>query len=93
MDITINTNLFDVTSGTSTFNNWFAPERVGVVELHDKIEFIYKETSKMALAVYPARVAEQRVFKIVFSCIDGKWNKSDRVYGNIITATPESYSF
>jgi hypothetical protein len=47
----------------------------------------------MTLAVYPARVAEQRVFKIVFSCIDGKWNKSERIYGKVVAAKLESYSF
>jgi len=36
---------------------------------------------------------QERVFKIVYSCVNGKWNKSDRIYGNIISAQDEGYEF
>ena len=38
-------------------------------------------------------MVQPNVFKIVFSCIDGKWNKSDRIYGKIIPPSEESYEF
>jgi hypothetical protein len=47
----------------------------------------------MTLAVYPPRPPEQRVFKTVFSCVDGRWNKSERIYGEVVAAKLESYSF
>jgi hypothetical protein len=93
MENTTPSILLGTSSGTTTINMWTNPQRVDVIELSDKIEFIYKETSMMQLAVYPPRPPQQRVFKIVFTCVDGKWNKSERVYGEIISAKDESYSF
>lgn len=37
--------------------------------------------------------SEVKAIKSVFSCVDGKWNQSDRIYGDIIPAAPESYVF
>ena len=79
--------------GTSTFNNWSFPERIDIQEFDNKIEFIYKQNSMMQLAVYPPRPPETRVFKIVFSCIDGKWNKSESIYGVIKPSQGETYIF
>jgi hypothetical protein len=78
---------------TSNINLWSIPERVDVIENSDSIEFVYKETtmsSYTSLTVLPPQV---RVFKIVFSCVDGKWNKSERIYGQIVPAENEQYVF
>lgn len=77
----------------TTINTWSSPQRVDVIEYAESIEFIYKETSIMTLAIYPSRQPEERVFKIVYSCVDGKWNKSERIYGNIIPSQKEYYTF
>lgn len=81
-----------VSSGTATINQWGIPNRVEVLEFPDKIEMVYKEESNITYTTYPA-TNEFRVFKIIFSCKDGKWNKSDRIYGTIIQETKESYEF
>jgi hypothetical protein len=78
------------TNGTETaFANkfWSYPTRIDVIEKTDSIEIIYKETSLFGGEW--KRV--ERVFKIVFSCVDGKWNKSERIYGQIVPAQPETY--
>jgi hypothetical protein len=80
-------------SGTAFINQYSTPIRIDVIENNNFIEFIYKETSNITLSVYPPREPEQRVFKIVFSCKDGKWHKSDRIYGEIVEAQSESYIF
>lgn len=80
-------------SGTATFNTWSVPTRIAVNEFSDRIEMIYKETSMMTLTAYPSPPPEERVFKVVFSCVDGKWDKSERIYGDIIPATTEGYQF
>jgi len=81
-------------TSTTTFSNmWGTPERVDVIEWQDCIEFIYKETSNITYTIYPAPPPQTRVFKITFSCVDGKWNKSDRIYGEIMPAQEEYYSF
>jgi hypothetical protein len=86
-------NLNNTTTSYTLTNFWTDPIRVEVIENNDSIEFIYKETSLMQLAIYPPRPSEERVFKIVFSCVDGKWNKSERIYGKIIPAGSERYEF
>lgn len=80
-------------SSTSFFNTWGYPERLEVNEVGESIEIIYKETSMITFTSYPAPAPEERVFKIVYSCVDGKWNKSERIYGKIVSARNESYDF
>ena len=45
---------------------------------------IFEETSLMNLSIYPQQKPNERYFKIIFSCVDGKWNKSERIYGRKI---------
>jgi len=83
-------------SGTvtqSNLNTWSTPDRIGVIENGDSIEMIYKEISTVFYTVYPSPPPEERVFKIVFSCVDGKFNKSEPIYGEIEQATEETYIF
>jgi hypothetical protein len=71
-------------TGPANLNQWSESTRLQVNELPDGIEMIYEETSTTTLSVYPPRPPHKRYFKIVFSCIDGKWNKSERIYGEKI---------
>lgn len=87
---TLNLNSVDLTANT---NLWSNPERVDVIENSDSIEFIYKETSMISYTSFPAPPLQVRVFKIVFSCVNGKWNKSERIYGEIVPAEDERYVF
>lgn len=84
----------DNTTTNYMFNGfWSEPVFIKAVECFESIEFLYKQTSMITYAIYPAPPPEERVFKIVFSCIDGKWNKSDPIYGKIIPAIEEDYEF
>ena len=80
-------------SGTTCFNMWSYPQRLEVNELSDRIEMIFKETSMITLTIHPSPPPEERIFKIVFSCVGGKWNKSERIYGKVIPAQEEYYEF
>ena len=82
-------------NGTLTnINTWHPAQIVSVNECAESVEMIYKETSMITnLGIYLSSSPEERVFKIVYSCINGKWNKSDRIYGNIIPAQDEEYQF
>lgn len=79
----------------NTFNLFNKPVRIEVNEYSDRIEMIYKESKKYFnnFNTYLQSAPEERVFKIVFSCIDGVWNKSERIYGTIIRASSETYEF
>lgn len=78
---------------SAQLNTWSIPTRVRVIEKSDCIEFIYKETSMIVQTSYPPKPPEERVFKIIFNCKNGKWNKSERIYGKIIPFQDESYKF
>ncbi len=81
-------------SGSITgINAWGVPNRVQVNEFENRIEMVYKEVSMITLTIYPSPPPEERIFKIVFSVVDGKWNKSERVYGKIVEAQKEEYTF
>lgn len=90
-----NTNCITGSTDTSFSNQWSTPQRIQVIELQDSIEIIYKETSNVIYthSVYPSTDPEERIFKIIFSCKGGKWHKSDRIYGEIVSSTKESYEF
>lgn len=81
------------TSTSSTGSSmWGMPEFVHVIDTGESIEMIYKETSMLTtLGIYSR--PEERVFKIVYSCVDGKWNKSERIYGKVVPPSDEWYDF
>jgi hypothetical protein len=85
------------TTGTSTslLETWSYPERVEVNEVGESIEMIYKQTSVVNYMIHSFHYAPpaERVFKIVYSCVDGKWNKSEPIYGRIIPAQNEYFEF
>ena len=91
---TVDLNFFNP-SGTSTanFNNWSFPTRQEVIVYPDRIEIVYTETSKVSYTVYPSPEPDRRVFKVVYSCVKGKWNESGRIYGEIISPSEETYEF
>lgn len=81
------------TTGNYNWNIWSEPKRVAVNEVGDSIEMLYKQTSLVAYTVFPPTPPEERVFKTVYSCVDGKWHKSEPIFGKIIPPQSEYYEF
>lgn len=90
MQVNINTG-----GTTSTTNMWGIPKMESVREMGETIEMVFTEESLYinAALVYPTPPPAKRVFKIIYSCKDGKWDKSDRIYGDIYPAQAERYDF
>jgi hypothetical protein len=88
-------NLGSSCSGTTIldFNKWGEPELIGVSEVGESVVMLYMQTSRRAIYTDFRATLSKRVFKIVFSCIDGKWNKSEPILGKIIPAQEEQYEF
>lgn len=85
---------FNQNSGTtSNVSLWGFPTRIAVNEFSNHIEMIYKQTYMATLTSYPSPPPQERVFKIIFSCQDGKWHKSEPIYGTIIPESLETYEF
>lgn len=78
---------------TSIHNDWNEPTRVDVIDTGNSIEMIYLQTKNNIWGNYPYFLNEKRVFKIVYSCVDGKWHKSEPIFGKIIPAQEEYYEF
>lgn len=70
---------------------WGQPELINWYEYPDRLECVYIENR--LLSYYPEIEDQKRVYKIIYSCVDGKWNKSQPIYGEIIPATDEEYHF
>jgi hypothetical protein len=83
-----------ITSISSAISGSFT-EQLEVKEVGESIEIIYKETlsSNCTYTINFTSPPKERIFKIVYSCVDGKWNKSEPIYGNIIPAQEEYYDF
>ena len=81
------------TTGTSIFDQWSLGTLIKTEEVGESIEFIYRQSPMFSYTTYPPTQPPDRVYKIVFSCKDGKWNKSEPIYGQIIPATDEDYEF
>jgi hypothetical protein len=80
-------------SSTSSAMNWGYPEQLEVNEVGETIEMIYKQTSNVYRTGGLPPYNDTRIFKIVYSCVDGKWNKSEPIYGKIVPAQEEYYDF
>ena len=61
---------------------------IDTIVKENSIELVYKEVSIW-------NGLDSRVYKIVYSCLDGKWHKSDRIYGELIPeqVIEETYKF
>ena len=77
---------------TTSFDPWAKPILINVEERGETLELISKQISMLS-GGYPPPPQAERVFKIIYSCKDGKWNKSAPIYGTIIPAGEERYEF
>jgi hypothetical protein len=77
---------------TSTFQEWNEPIRVDVIDTGNSIEMIYVQTKNNIWNYFPFS-HEKRALKIVYSCVNGMWNKSEPIYGEVIPAQEEYYNF
>lgn len=64
-----------------------------VNEVGETIEMIYTQTSQYSRTGGLPPYHDERAVKIVYSCKDGKWHKSEPIYGKIIPAQDEYYEF
>jgi len=83
----------DFNLSTSSASFWGNPEQLEVKEVGETIEMIYKETSNVYRTGGLPPYNDTRIFKIIYSCVDGKWNKSEPIYGKIVEAQEEYYDF
>ena len=84
-------------SGTTTaaYDLWGMPYLIETNEYADRLELVYKQTSIVTFCNfdYMNNEPEERIFKIVFSCKKGKWNKSEPIYGKIVPKQSEHFEF
>ena len=81
-------------SGTTVTNysDFGEPFLVQTIVNEKSIELVYKEVSNSTYLTFPA-ITPVRVFKVIYSCKNGKWNKSERIHGEIVPACDEYFVF
>jgi hypothetical protein len=87
----IDASMYVSTSTISTAGSfidlWSLPEQLEMVEYPDRLEIIYKEKQ---LSYYSHSITgvqqsgQERVFKIVYSCVNGQFHKSEKIYVTIV---------
>jgi len=95
MQTTNGINLLGSTS-TETFTSagiWNPMVFREVNEVGETIEMIYTQTSSFSRTGGLPPYHDERAVKIVFSCVDGKWNKSEPIFGKIIPSQDEYFEF
>jgi hypothetical protein len=90
-----NSNIITGTT-TGTFNT-LNPVRLRIFkeayEVGETIEMIYIEKTSVYRTTHGELYNDEIPVKFIFSCIDGKWNKSEPIYGKIIPAQEERFEF
>lgn len=67
------------------------PELISTLVKKDSIELIYKQEVEQIFETFLNM--KPIVYKVIYSCKNGKWHESERIYGEIIPATEEHYEF
>lgn len=79
-----------LTVSTGAPEVWSSPELLETHVLEESIELVYLQRRTYSISPW---VATERCFKIVYSVVDGKWNKSEPIDGQIIPASGVTYQF
>ena len=82
-----------ITDGTVGNGVWYPIIFKEVNEVGETIEMIYTQTSQFSRTGGLPPLYDERAVKIIYSCVDGKWNKSEPIYGKIIPAQDEYFEF
>ena len=80
-------------TGTSTLGMWNPMVFVEANEVGESIEMIYVQTSNYSRTGGFPPYHDERAVKIIYSCVDGKWNKSEPIYGKVIHQSSVAYDF
>ena len=86
-------NTINFSGTTHEFGFWGTPDLIQTSEEGESVVMIYKQIFNATISIYPAPHKLERIFKIVYSCKDGKWHKSEPIFGRIIPATEEWFDF
>jgi hypothetical protein len=85
---------FGTSNSTGTLDFWGNPEFIRVQEVGESIELLYKQRNLLnSHTIGYVQPHQERVFKVVFSCVEGKWHRSEIIYGQILPAQKEDYVF
>lgn len=89
---TFATSLSSGISSCTTFGGpmWSSPVLVETNVLSDSIELVYVRHS---MASINWGESARQVYKIIYSCQEGKWHVSEPIIGEIIPAQKEEYEF
>ena len=85
--------LSNISSGTVNIDQYGYPKIIDTLVFSDKVEVVYRREPYMSYTSYPPITPEPQIYKIVFSCKNGKWHQSEKIMGRFIPASNEGYQF
>ena len=94
-----NSNIITGTTTDTNITNYYSqyPVRLRIFkeayEVGETIEMIYIEKTSVFRTTDGELYNDEIPVKFIFSCVDGKWNKSEPIYGKIIPAQEETFEF
>lgn len=83
----------DGDSTTANYSEWGVPFLIDTIVNQDSIELVYRQDPNFTYTTLYGVQPEPEIFKVIYSCQKGKWHKSDKIEGEYVSASDESYSF
>lgn len=91
-DLNVNTGASDTSSITS-WDGWGNPYIIDTILGNKSIELVYRRDAQFTHTVFPVSTPNPKIFKIIYSCKNGKWHKSEKIKGYYVSKKEESYEF
>ncbi len=80
-----------ISTGTACFDPWSEPYLIDTIVDKGCIELIYRQDSTITYVINIEPYI--KIFKVIYSCKNGKWHESKRIEGSYISARDETYEF
>ncbi len=97
MESTVNTLNYIQTedcTGTAMLDPWGDPYLIDTIVNNKSIELVYRQDSQFTYTTIGIDLdPDIKIFKVIYSCKKGKWHKSEKIKGQYISASDETYEF
>ena len=74
-----------------TWRAYSTPVLIDILEGIESLTLVYKQYPNFTTTV--GSFNDPRIYKVVYSIVDGKWHKSEQIEGTYLAAVDEAYSF
>ena len=81
-------------TGTSNFEQYTYPYIIDTIVNDGSIEIVYRQDPTFTFTTgFCDAQPDPKIYKIIYSCKKGKWHQSEKIEGNFVPSSGESYEF